>query len=318
MSFITNVKGSNCSQPEEMETECILGVEELMENQLLRESGSEDQSCSSSILDTPKRVDQIDSESDDDINVTIRPAVADKIDRASLENEEGVKIKWRKNLTNGQRNKMKKLLKSGLSMEEARMKVLSKDAPETPNVGKRSRDGDQGGSGEKPEAKRTKSHLCPKERAGLTNYDNRATSRKQNDRSVNEAERTKEVNERPRSSKADSNSRGHSFRDVASLVKVGIILNGFPSRQMSTAQLDAVQDALLLKIEEQRHATVKPKFTKCSYKQGHLILACKDQATALWLKDVTRSLTPWENAELLALDEKDIPRPELFHAFFFP
>ncbi|XP_055522425.1 uncharacterized protein LOC129716615 [Wyeomyia smithii] len=57
-------------------------------------------------------------------------------------------------------------------------------------------------------------------------------------------------------------------------------------------------------------------FAKCSYKSGYMVLHCKYQETALWLKDVTRSLVPWENAELVALDVEDIPRPEIFHAFF--
>lgn len=316
MSFPDNLKDSNCSsQPEKMEMDEILSNEESVENQLLRDSGSEDQSCSSSILDTPKRTDSIDIESDDDVNVTIKSALVDEKGSNPSENKGGLKIKWRKNLTSGQKSKMKKLLKSGLSMEEARMRVFSKDVPETPNAVKRSRDGEQCSSGEKPDAKRTKSHLCPKERAGLSNFGNQATSTMEIDQSDKEAKGTREGQGRSKSSKAVSNSGGRSYRDVASLVKVGIISKGFPSKIMSTAHLDAVQDALLLKIEEQRHAVIKPKFTNCSYKSGYLVLACKDQATATWLKDVTRSLTPWENAELIALDEKDIPRPDLFHAF---
>lgn len=94
------------------------------------------------------------------------------------------------------------------------------------------------------------------------------------------------------------------------------MLTNYPKVQMSTEQLDALQEALLLKIEMQRNEDVKPKFAKCSYKQGYLALDCKDQITANWLKDVTGSLSPWDNAELIALDVKDIPRPDTFHAFF--
>lgn len=298
-----------------METENFSGTEEFVENQLLRESGSEAQSCSSSILNTPKRVQQTDSDSEDDITVTIEPSLEDEKRNDPSETDKDSKIKWRKNLSRGQRNKMRNLLKAGLSKEDARVQVLSKDVSVTPSSIKRSREGDHHSSGEKPYVKRTKSILCPKERAGISNCGIRSASKMEIDQSGKEG-RTRGVNERPRGSTINLNSDGRSFKDVVSEVKVGIVLNGFPNQQMTTVQMDAVQDSLIMKIEQQRHEVVKPKFSKCSYRNGYLVISCKDQVTAEWLKDVTRSLSPWDNAELLAMDEKDIPRPELFHAFF--
>lgn len=308
-----SIEENRPTQAEEMETEDLPSVEEAVENQLLDDTSSEVQSCSSSILDTPKRNISIGSDSDDNVNVTIKPATGEKSTPSLSLSEE--KARWRKRITRAQKNQIKKLLETGVSKEDARRQVFSSDVLGTPSAAKRTRDNEQVSSGEKPSAKKTKSNLCPKERAGLhSSY--QTTSKQEVDQSQEKTERVRGVLGRPKIPKASSGSGGHSYRDVVSMVRVGIIVKGFPYKQMSTTELDAVQNALLLKIEEQRNAEVKPKFTKCSYKQGYLALTCKDQVTALWLKEVAGSLTPWEKAELLALDEKDIPRPDLFHAFF--
>lgn len=151
-------------------------------------------------------------------------------------------------------------------------------------------------------------------RAGLFNSDNQAKSKLEHDRKSRKGDVG--TSEYSGGSSNVSRSNGRSYSDTAKLVKIGIMLTNYPKVQMSTEQLDALQEALLLKIEMQRNEDVKPKFAKCSYKQGYLALDCKDQITANWLKDVTGSLSPWDNAELIALDVKDIPRPDTFHAFF--
>lgn len=89
------------------------------------------------------------------------------------------------------------------------------------------------------------------------------------------------------------------------MVKSGIIINDYRKLKILTVQLDALQEAPLQKVEEQRH-DVKSKFTKCSYRQGDLSLECKDQITANWLKGVTGYFTPYVNAELIALTIKNI------------
>ncbi|XP_062712521.1 uncharacterized protein LOC134289869 [Aedes albopictus] len=308
------------SEPEEVDME----VAESRENDLLSDSASEVPSCSSSILNTPKN-DLVESDSDDDgINVTIKP-ISSVIFRSAIESEinnsrslsdSEPKIKWRKNMSKGQRNKMKKCLEAGLNKHEARKQVFSNVTPGTPNTTKRLREGEQGSSEENPNAKRTKENLCPKMRAGLISSNIQDKYMKEKETVKNSGKAALKVPEYSGNLPAIPNSTKHSYRDAARMVKMGILVKDYPNHQMTTEQLDALQEAILLKIENQRHEKVKPKFTKCSYRHGYLVLDCKDSVTANWLKDVTGMLSPWENAELIALDEKDIPRPEVFHAFF--
>lgn len=294
-----------------MDTDDGTTMDEALENHLLGEtgSGSDVQSCTSSVLNTPNRKLSNDDGSDDDTNKTVIPMVVDEPNPKVIV----PKKKWRKNLTKSQRNKMKKLLESGLPKGEARNQVLSNVVPGTP-ANKRSRDGDQG-SAEKPDAKRTKGNLCPKERAGLSTS-RQGTSKKDAIKSNDKVKGKDGVEKQPETPKSPWSKNGRSYKDVASLVKVAVVLCGFPDVQMTLEQLDLVQEALLLKIEEQRFAETKPKFTKCSYRNGYIVFTCKDKVTALWLKDVTRSIAPWKDAKLVAMDEKDIPLPDTYHAFF--
>ena len=248
-----------------------------MENQLLTCSGSEDQSCSSSILDTPKRTVKSDSESEieDNINVTIRPTSV----ITNVPSEKEHNPTWRRNLTRSQRNKMRILLESGVSKEDARKKVFLEEVPSTPNAIKRTRESERGSSGEKSNAKRTRSHICPKQRIGLPCTNNQAAQMEVDQRGRVD-KNTRGVEKRPKGSEIDSCSRGQTFKDVASQVNIGIVLKDFPNKQMSKANLDVLQEALLLKIEQQRNESVKPKITKCSYRTGYLVLTYRDKDTA--------------------------------------
>lgn len=67
--------------------------------------------------------------------------------------------------------KMKKCIESGLTKLEARKQVFSSGVHQNPCSVKRTRDGDQGSSGEYQAIKRMKENLCPKLRAGLFNSD---------------------------------------------------------------------------------------------------------------------------------------------------
>ncbi|XP_062709190.1 uncharacterized protein LOC134288405 [Aedes albopictus] len=109
---------------------------------------------------------------------------------------------------------------------------------------------------------------------------------------------------------------GISYSDMAKSVKVGIIPKDFPTVQLTTAQLDLLQEALLLRVVQQRNEPMKPKFNNLIYKSGYMDLICKDQETAEWLKRISPSMKPWEGAELMAMDEVAIPRPEMIRAFF--
>ncbi|XP_055623627.1 uncharacterized protein LOC129767040 [Toxorhynchites rutilus septentrionalis] len=90
----------------------------------------------------------------------------------------------------------------------------------------------------------------------------------------------------------------------------------YPNTDLTSAQLDSIQNALLTAIEQQRNEPVKPKFFNCSYKSGYLILSCKDHQTSEWLKKVVPGIILDDNIKLVALDAKNIPRPEILHAFF--
>lgn len=72
----------------------------------------------------------------------------------------------------------------------------------------------------------------------------------------------------------------------------------------------------LKKVAEQRKEPIKPKFGNCLFRPGHMIIICKNQDTVNWLKAKISNIKPWENASLIAVEEKDIPRPEILVGFF--
>ncbi|XP_065090192.1 uncharacterized protein LOC135711330 [Ochlerotatus camptorhynchus] len=107
-----------------------------------------------------------------------------------------------------------------------------------------------------------------------------------------------------------------SYSDVAKYVKLGVLPKGYPNMELTTAQLIATQKAILAKVAGQRKAPLKPKFGDCVFKSGYLVIVCKNKETADWLKSIISTVTPWSGAELLAVDEKEIPRPEILIGFF--
>ncbi|XP_055622394.1 uncharacterized protein LOC129765962 [Toxorhynchites rutilus septentrionalis] len=107
-----------------------------------------------------------------------------------------------------------------------------------------------------------------------------------------------------------------SFKEALEQIKVGILPENYPNTELTTAQLDSIQNALLTAMEQQRNEPVKPKFFNCSYKSGYLILSCKDHQTSEWLKKVFPMITLEDNIKLVALDAKNILRPEILHALF--
>ncbi|XP_062708137.1 uncharacterized protein LOC134288180 [Aedes albopictus] len=107
-----------------------------------------------------------------------------------------------------------------------------------------------------------------------------------------------------------------SYRDVTNYVKLGVLPKGYPDIELSTEQLTAIQKDILKKVAGQRKELLKPKFGNCVLKSGYLIIVCKNQETADWLKSIIPSVNPWAGAQLLAVEEKDIPRPEILIGFF--
>lgn len=99
-------------------------------------------------------------------------------------------------------------------------------------------------------------------------------------------------------------------------VRVGIVPKDCPNMELTSAQLLATRKAILSKVAQQRKEKIKPKFGQCLLRTGHLILVCKNQETADWLKSIASTISVVEDVELTALDEKKIPRPEIIIGFF--
>ncbi|KAL1394674.1 hypothetical protein pipiens_011776 [Culex pipiens pipiens] len=102
-----------------------------------------------------------------------------------------------------------------------------------------------------------------------------------------------------------------------SRVKLGIIPAGYPDIELTVEQQEAVKEELLKKVLSQRHEKFKPKFVYCKAKAGHVMLSCQDKNTASWVKTTVPAIVPWENAQLSALEEAEIPRKDVLLAFFY-
>ncbi|XP_062715153.1 uncharacterized protein LOC134291437 [Aedes albopictus] len=107
-----------------------------------------------------------------------------------------------------------------------------------------------------------------------------------------------------------------SFSSVLQYVRVGIVPKDYPDVELSSQQLLATRKAILANVVQQRKELIKPKFGQCSFRPGHLILVCKNQETANWLKGTASTLSIPGEVELVALDEKSIPRPDIIIGFF--
>lgn len=119
-----------------------------------------------------------------------------------------------------------------------------------------------------------------------------------------------------KASTSTSASHKPSYRDVLNSIKIGILPSSYPNAELTTQQIFATQKAILTKVAEQRKDKIKPKFGNCLFRSGHMIIMCKNQETVTWLKAIIPSIKPWEEASLIAVDENDIPQPEIFVGFF--
>lgn len=153
----------------------------------------------------------------------------------------------------------------------------------------------------------------------------RQTKRQRSDGSTPEAETKKQKTEDAR---AESSSGGPppqrktpssiSFKQALEGKKVGILHSKYPDVNLTTDQLKAVQEAILGKILEaaEVEGTTKPKFLGTTFKAGWLNVNCADEATAQWLISTAKDLKPWDDAQLTAVEEKDLPKSSIINAFF--
>lgn len=310
------IKGDDClTQSEKMEVENSLSQLGLTEDQLLCSSQEEMESTPSQKPNAPGKssaghsedpgipssIESVntDDDKDDGIKVVINtpkpvpskkgPKMDDPMDGEEAEGN----VTPRKNLTRSQRKQLKALRESGLSRNEALSKILANEGTVLASSKRTRNDLDKSATVEEDsKPKKMKHQLDPRERA------------------------EKSSSSVPQKGGSKRQATGQSYSDMTKRVKVGIIPKDFPTAQLTTAQLDVLQDALLLKVEQQRDEPLKPKFCNLVYKSGYMVLICKDQETAEWVKEITPSINTWEGAELVALNEEDIPRQELLRAFF--
>lgn len=100
-------------------------------------------------------------------------------------------------------------------------------------------------------------------------------------------------------------------------VKLCVVHEKFPEELLTTEQLKTVQESIMDQILEMGGASsTKPKFHSSTHREGWLAIICADKVTADWLKTVTPTLHPWEEASLKALEDDEMPHPETFVGFF--
>lgn len=107
-----------------------------------------------------------------------------------------------------------------------------------------------------------------------------------------------------------------SYKEVAEAIHVAVIPLGYPAKTLTTEELKAIRTQLLDLIIKLETPVVRPKYRNCTFKYGYLILACADEATAGWTKEVVNKLQPWEGAELVAVNLADLPKQVLFLGYF--
>lgn len=107
-----------------------------------------------------------------------------------------------------------------------------------------------------------------------------------------------------------------SFKQAVTGIKIGVLHKGFPNESLNTEQLKLTQESILNKILEGTEGPIKPKFLGTTFKAGWLAVHCADKATAEWLKDSVPQLKPWPEANLIAGEEKDLPKSSIVNAYF--
>lgn len=316
MESTVTATGLNDQKSVEMEVEITCSDEKL------RSMSLEDvASCSSSILNTPEH-GALDEESDEDdgINVTIRDTHQRASDTNPKEKSSVERLaltpKRQSNKMNGaMRRRMKKLILRGLDKQEARALAIAQAKPPSIDSTKRPCNAmDLSGSSDgKPDPKR----IRDSSKAGTNKIPVLQASYKSvNQRLVDARASTSGI------SKSQDSTRNHakpgqlSNSDVTSRVNVGILPKNYPMVELSTQQQNLIEEATFDAVLLQRKEQLKPKFANCTYKPGYMIINCLDKPTSEWLIKLIPTLVPWKDAELLGVDEANIPRPDILVTLF--
>lgn len=282
---------------------------DVEEENLPYQSDEDSLSCSSSILNTPRQErqgkggddekDVSGSDDDDDINVTLLPVNIDA--SSSRQDHSGSKLdgKLMKQLSGAGKKRFKRLVDSGVEPDEARR--LAFIPLEAPNLDPAKRFRNSESSGENP---RPKKQVRPS-----------GSKLPMGGKSVQH--RLEQCGAGPSGQSKSTEGRNKpSYKEALTSVKVGILPKDYPNTELTFEQLMAIQKAVLSNVIHQRKEKIKPKFGNCLIRPGYLIIICKNQETSDWLKNTISNITPWEGAELVAVDENQIPQPETLIGFF--
>lgn len=303
----------NCSEME------IDRERDELDLQIQAESTEDIPSCSSSILNTPeKNGDGNDDNYDDDddyedgINVTLissppplpppRQFPGNPSEQLKAPSK-GEKEKMGEKLSGAGQKRFKRLLESGHSREEAFRLAQTPQQPS--DLSNCSRNSDLNGSNSSGNPRPPK---IPRQSYG----NNKPSTSKSSVQHRIDSHRSGHSGQ----SKGTEGKINPSYKEVVSGVKLGILPKGYPNMELTTPQLNATQEAIITKVAGQRKEALKPKFGHCAFKSGYLVIICKNQETADWLRSIVPTLKPWTGAELTVVDEKDIPRPEILIGFF--
>lgn len=295
-------------------------VDEKLQSKSLEDVAS----CSSSILNTPDH-DALDelSDEDDGINVTIKDTRQGANDTNPKENSsverEAVTPNKKSNKMNGaMRRRMKKLIQRGYGKQEARELAQAKP-PSVDSAKRPSNAMDLSGSSDgKPDPKRVKdSFKVGTDNVGTSNVPSLHTgSISVNQRLIDARGGSSGLSNSQDGPKNLAKPSQLSYSDVTSRVKVGIVPKNYPIVELSTYQQNLVEEAIFGAVVLQRKEQLKPKFANCTYKPGYMIINCLDKPTSEWLMKLVPTLVPWKDAELLAVDESNIPRPDILVTIF--
>lgn len=321
--------------------------DEVLEDGLQSDSLVNVRTPSPSILNSPMQVQEEiseEEEEEDGVNVTIRPlrpspnqvdksgGLSDNMTQERQDGEKTVPEKQeRRGLCGAARRRLQKLMKDGMDYTTARERAKLPLASTPKRLRKADLDRTNS-SEEKPVTKKIRDGA-----AGGGEAANRVAKSPPRQVNSNKVIITKnlttvirDAGENAGGSKAHGSThdpkmmhgQGRStlpaptYSDIASRVRLGILPKNYPAVELSTNQQEVVQEALLLKVVQQRREQFKPKFACCRFKPGYLVLTCQENDTAKWVKDKFSSLNLWEGADLVVVDEDKIPRPDVLIAFF--
>lgn len=94
-----------------------------------------------------------------------------------------------------------------------------------------------------------------------------------------------------------------TFKEALTAVKVAIISEGFPEAQMEQERLKAFQKAVITAYERATGTLREMHLVR------HLVVACADEISTQWLRDIIPSLKRWKDGILRTLVGSEIPKP---------